>query len=153
VTAYPDSVAVGDLNGDGLPDLVVGDSDSHYAGILFQDPAHPGTFLGAKYVGATESKPLIADMNRDGIPDLVLFPGDPGQFNSSGVTVLLGDPLKPGSFLAPVGSIELWHYDIEHSVVVDVCKNKTLESGDLAEIARCSIHEADRRGCCSTQHR
>jgi hypothetical protein len=102
VTAYVDSVAVGDLNGDGLPDIVVGDTDDHYAGILLQNPAHPGTFLGAKYAGATQSKPLIADMNQDGIADLVLFPGDPGQSSTSGVAVLLGDPLNPGSFLAPV---------------------------------------------------
>jgi hypothetical protein len=96
-TSSVDSVAVGDLNGDGLPDIVVGDTDNSYAGILLQDPAHPGTFLSAKFAGATQSKPLIADMNHDGIPDLVLFPG--GQ--SAAVAVLLGDSHNPGSFLAP----------------------------------------------------
>jgi hypothetical protein len=106
-TSTVDSVAVGDLNGDGLPDIVVGDSDSGYAGILLQDPAHPGTFLSGKSAGATQSKPLITDMNHDGIPDLVLFPN--GQ--SAAVAVLLGDSQNPGSFLAPtttsLGSIDI----------------------------------------------
>jgi hypothetical protein len=114
VTHTVDSVAVGDLNGDGLPDIVVGDTDDDYAGILLQDPAHPGTFFGAKYAGATVAKPLIADMNRDGIPDLVLFPG-----NTNGVAVLLGDPLNPGSFLAPVNS-SLGGSDIRSVALADM---------------------------------
>jgi Bacterial Ig-like domain (group 3)/FG-GAP-like repeat len=96
-TSTVDSVAVGDLTGDGLPDIVFGDADNTDAGVLLQDPAHPGTFLSAKFVGATQSKPLIADMNHDGIPDLILVPG--GQ--SAAVVVLLGDSHNPGSFLAP----------------------------------------------------
>jgi hypothetical protein len=98
LTSTVDSVAVGDLNGDGLPDIVVADTDSNYAGILLQDPAHPGTFLSEKFAGASQSKPLIADMNHDGIPDLILLSG--GQ--SPAVAVLLGDPHNPGSFLAPL---------------------------------------------------
>ena len=116
---YVDSVAVGDLNGDGLPDIVVADTDDHYAGILLQNPAHPGTFLGAKYVGATQSKPLIADMNRDGIPDLVLFPSDSGQYATSGVAVLPGDPLNPGSFLAPT-TVSLGGAEIRSVALADM---------------------------------
>jgi hypothetical protein len=96
-TSTVDSVAVGDLTGDGLPDIVFGDADNSDAGVLLQDPGHPGNFLSAKFVGATQSKPLIADMNHDGIPDLILFPG--GQ--SAAVVVLPGDSHNPGSFLAP----------------------------------------------------
>ena len=61
-------------NGDGLLDIVISDTSDHYAGVLLQNPTHPGTFLGAKYIGPIQSEPLIADMNRDGISDLVLFP-------------------------------------------------------------------------------
>lgn len=114
-TSSVDSVAVGDLNGDGLPDIVVGDTDNSYAGILLQDPAHPGTFLSAKFAGATQSKPLIADMNRDGIPDLVLFPG--GQ--SAAVAVLLGDSHNPGSFLAPT-TTSLGSSDIRSVATADM---------------------------------
>jgi hypothetical protein len=114
-TSFVDSVAVDDLNGDGLPDIVVGDSDSSYAGILLQDPAHPGTFLGAKFAGATQSKPLIADMNHDGIPDLVLFPGGP----SAAVAVLLGDSHNPGSFLAPT-TTSLGSSDIRSVATADM---------------------------------
>ncbi len=102
VTSGSDNFAVADFNGDGLLDIVVSDTSDHYAAILLQNSAHPGTFLGAKYIGPTQSKPLIADMNQDGIPDLVLFPADPGQYSVSGVTVFFGDSHNPGSFLAPV---------------------------------------------------
>ena len=114
-TSFVDSVAVGDLNGDGLPDIVVGDTDNSYAGILLQDPTHPGTFLSGKFAGATQSKPLIADMNHDGIPDLVLFPG--GQ--SAAVAVLLGDPHNPGSFLAP-STTSLGSSDIRSVATADM---------------------------------
>jgi hypothetical protein len=73
VTSGSDNFAVSDLNGDGLLDIVISDTSDHYAGVLLQNPTHPGTFLGAKYVGPIQSEPLIADMNRDGISDLVLF--------------------------------------------------------------------------------
>src|SRR5438445_12390571 len=48
-----------------------------------------------------------------------------------------------------IGHAELWHYKIEYTIIVDVRKNKTLESGDLAEISGCAIDQPGRRACCS----
>lgn len=45
----PLSVAIGDLNGDGKPDIAVADSTT--ATVLFQIPAAPGTFAAAVQVG------------------------------------------------------------------------------------------------------
>lgn len=71
---HPDHVTVADINGDTLPDILYSDTDSHYAGVLFQDPLHPGTFLPSQFLGLTQAKPLVADMNQDGRPDAILFP-------------------------------------------------------------------------------
>lgn len=63
-------VAIGDLNGDGKPDLVSADFG---VSIFLQDPATPGAFLaptGLSSGGA--SWVAIGDLNGDGLPDLVV---------------------------------------------------------------------------------
>jgi hypothetical protein len=92
----PVAVAIGDLDGDGKPDLAVADSDG--ISILLQNPALPGQFLGARTIsvgsGGT-SAVAIADLNGDGKADLVAT-------TSSSVSVYLQDPASPGKFLSPV---------------------------------------------------
>jgi len=91
---HPNSVAIGDLNGDGKPDLAVADSDG--ISVLLQNPAAPGTFLPRTVinVGGSASSVAIADLNGDGKPDLVVT-------NSVSTLVLLQDPTTAGTFLAP----------------------------------------------------
>ncbi|HVY80861.1 MAG TPA: VCBS repeat-containing protein [Steroidobacteraceae bacterium] len=103
-------VAVGDLDGDGKPDIAAATSDTNGNNgaivIFYQDPANPGSFLApVRFAGGAQPTAVkIADLNADGLPDLAvanLGPGTDGT-GASGATVLLQDATHPGSFLAPV---------------------------------------------------
>src|ERR1019366_1775319 len=91
----PVGVAIGDLDGDGRPDLAVADTTG--ISLLMQSPAAPGTFLAATTIsvgnGGT-SAVAIADLNGDGKADLVAT-------TASGVSIYLQNPLSPGHFLSP----------------------------------------------------
>jgi Bacterial Ig-like domain (group 3)/FG-GAP-like repeat len=76
--SYPLLVKVGDLNGDGFPDLVEEDGNGGYTQTLLGDgkghfSTAPGTPLQA---GLNGGLPVVADLNSDGHPDL-FFPGGP----------------------------------------------------------------------------
>jgi hypothetical protein len=93
-------VAVGDLNGDGKPDLVVASYGPFPTGaisVLLQNAATPGTF-GAATVYAGFGQPLgvaIADLNGDGHPDIAAADG-------TSATVMLQNAAMPGTFANPV---------------------------------------------------
>jgi hypothetical protein len=95
----PVDIAVGDLNGDGLPDIVVANlgTSPGTVTILFNDPTSPGTFLPAVSIPLGQDDPRgvkLADMNGDGFLDIVS-----SNYAANSVTVLLnhGD----GTFAAP----------------------------------------------------
>jgi hypothetical protein len=103
--AQPQSVRILDVNGDGLPDLVVanrgpGSDGTGSAGVsvLIQDPAHPGSFLApVTYTtpwGAIDV--AVADLNGDGKPDLVVASLGPGP--TGAVSVLLQSTTTAGTF-------------------------------------------------------
>lgn len=86
------SVAIGDINGDGRPDLVV--ADSHGISILLQSSSSPGTFVpgNSLSVPCCTASVAISDVNGDNHPDLIVA-------NGVNVLVFLADPTTPGSFL------------------------------------------------------
>ncbi len=95
----PQSVAVGDFNGDGHPDLAIPNANGGNVTVLLGNgtggftPA-PGSPFPA---GSGLESVAVGDFNVDGKPDLVIANGDSGN-----VTVLLGD--GSGGFAAAPGS-------------------------------------------------
>jgi hypothetical protein len=102
----PQSVKIWDVDGDGLPDLVVanlgpGTDGTGSAGVsvLLQDPANHGSFL-PPVTYATPGASIdvaVGDLNGDKKPDLVVVNLAPG--NTGSVSVLLQDAAQPGKFL------------------------------------------------------
>jgi|GEM_PF-1084601 len=95
-------VAIGDLNGDTLPDLAVanrGIADGSVS-VHIQDPTQIGKFLsGVNYqTGENSQRVRIHDLNGDALLDLAVANNDS---DGGSVSVLLQNDLLPGVFLAP----------------------------------------------------
>ncbi len=95
VGADPSYVAIGDLNGDGTPDLAVADDNLYGSGtVSVLLGVGNGTFFPAvAYATGEESDAVtIADLNGDGKPDLaVLNAGGVADAAASSLSVLLGN--------------------------------------------------------------
>src|SRR5262249_31152770 len=83
----PSSVAIGDLNGDGHPDLAVTNAGSNTVSVFLNDGIGNLALAAAPYpTGTNPESVAIGDLNGDGLPDLAVANRD-----SNTVSVLLGN--------------------------------------------------------------
>jgi uncharacterized protein (TIGR03437 family) len=98
VGLFPQSVAVGDFNGDGKPDLVTANAGNDTVRVLLGNGLGGFTGGGAFPAGSFPHSVAVMDLNGDGKPDIVA-----ANSGSHSVTVLLGTG-SSGGFTAAAGS-------------------------------------------------
>jgi FG-GAP-like repeat len=99
IGGVPYDVAVGDLNGDGLPDIAVANAGtSNTASVLMRNPASPGNFLPATTlaVGNPSTSVAIGDLNGDSRADLIVANVASGGIGR--VTIFFQSAVTPGTF-------------------------------------------------------
>ncbi|WP_193789079.1 beta strand repeat-containing protein, partial [Zavarzinella formosa] len=96
----PFAVAIGDMNTDGKPDILVADAAAGDVLVLTGDSAGSFSLADSVPVGKQPESLTIADFNNDGKPDFAA--GDAGARDGSGSTVVVAFGAGDGTF--PTGA-------------------------------------------------
>jgi hypothetical protein len=128
---YPFSVIAGDFNGDGIPDLAVGNVMNSTVSILLGKG--DGTFTSEPELntGGGVGSLVTADFNGDGIPDLAVVAG-------SSVLVFMGKGdgtfgPTPVSLLAGTSPAGIAAGDLNGDGIMDLVVANDAESGSVTE--------------------
>jgi FG-GAP-like repeat len=117
-----ESVAVADVNGDGLPDLIAVGTGSGLV-VLLQIPGQPGEFESPTTLisGPATLCVKAVDLDGDGLVDLVYGGPTSPSGNARSVLVALQDANNPGHFLTPTA------YPVADDIYSCVVQDLTIE--------------------------
>ncbi|WP_151087962.1 FG-GAP repeat domain-containing protein [Hymenobacter baengnokdamensis] len=96
----PRGIALGDVNKDGLLDIVLAATVGNKIGVLLNSPTAPGTFQAAQLYPSGGTRPeglAVSDVDGDGQLDIIV-----ANQTSNSVGVLLNSTQSPGTFATPV---------------------------------------------------
>jgi hypothetical protein len=96
-SSFGRSLAIGDIDADGFPDVVVVDDDT--ARWLPQNAGNLGTFGAPRLIGTGKDDVQLGDINGDGLLDVVVL-GVDGDVSES-VLVYYNSSNVPGQFVGP----------------------------------------------------
>ena len=117
--AYPISIAVADMNGDGRPDLIVLDKNKYSQSVVSVQLSNtaPGSkqagFTNRQELGAGVQSVAVADINGDGKPDIIVLSGGVSVFlntTTPGATTIT--TASPQTFATGVASTSVIAADI-----------------------------------------
>jgi hypothetical protein len=117
---FPRSIAVGDLNGDGQPDIVVSNQLDHTTSVLIA--TGNGAFAPQQQYPVTGSSLAIADLDGDGKPEVLVAAGDVAVLHG------VGDGTFDTTWSVPCGCGRIAIADVDRDgkpdlVGVDVVQN------------------------------
>ncbi|HZU98222.1 MAG TPA: VCBS repeat-containing protein, partial [Planctomycetota bacterium] len=100
----PYAVALADVSGDRVPDVVVTNEGDDTVTVFIQDALHRGSFPTTRTlaVGQAPAGVAVADIDGDGLLDIVTANSSSGT--GGDVSILLQDPAHPGTF-KPASSV------------------------------------------------
>jgi hypothetical protein len=122
----PLAIATGDINGDGLTDLVTANSQDDNISVLLQDQAMPGNFLAANnfVTGNYPNDLAIGDLDGDALMDIAIADNE--------LSILYQDPASIGNFLPRVslgvGSGSVAMGDLDDDLLADLATTRGVVS-------------------------